>query len=362
MPESRNIPTDSNMEPLAGIKPGFASWPEITGHDKSSVLALHAQLLFSQWMDPERFRSYQLRQLERMLRFAGKISSHYQPALKFLESIPTGELYAEQLAFIPVLSCGELQKNDQKIIARRRLPNHGRSRMVRIPKPTGSPVKMMMTGLVDAWGQALKLRGLEWNDSDLSLTHVRIHHGSDKHKAGAPRRRSVMPWSGPSHDLSADRPASDLLGELVRMNPGSVQAEPAVLESLADLSVSQGIKPDNLREVHCRSRYLDPGLRKLVEDAWGVPVIHEYFLEEVGVIAQQCAEQGQLHVNSEFVYAEVLDDNNMPCSTGKAGRVVVTPLQNFQTPLIRYDTGSFATWGEPCNCGRTLPVIHPISV
>ena len=362
MPASTNTPPDSNLEYLAGVKPGFASWPEIPGHDKSGVFALHAQLVFSQWMDPERFKYYQLRQLERLLRFAGKVSLYYQPALKFLESIPAGELYSEQLTFIPILSCEALQKNDQRIIVRRRLPNHGRSRMVRFPKPTGAPVKMMTTGLVDAWKRALQLRGLEWNDSDISLTHVRIHHGSDKHKSDTPRRRSDLPWSGPSHNLSANRPASELLGELVRMNPGSIQAEPAILESLAELPDSRGNKPENLREVHCRCRYLDPGLRKRVEDAWGVPVIHEYFLEEAGLIAQQCAEQGQLHVNSEFVYAEILDENNQPCSTGKAGRVVVTPLHNFQTPLVRYDTGSYAKWGEPCDCGRTLPVLHPTSV
>jgi phenylacetate-CoA ligase len=40
--------------------------------------------------------------------------------------------------------------------------------------------------------------------------------------------------------------------------------------------------------------------------------------------------------------------------------VVVTTLHNFATPLIRYDIGDYAAIGEPCTCGRGLPVLTRI--
>jgi phenylacetate-CoA ligase len=39
---------------------------------------------------------------------------------------------------------------------------------------------------------------------------------------------------------------------------------------------------------------------------------------------------------------------------------VVTPLQNFATPLVRYEIGDYAEVGESCSCGRTLPVLNRI--
>jgi phenylacetate-CoA ligase len=40
--------------------------------------------------------------------------------------------------------------------------------------------------------------------------------------------------------------------------------------------------------------------------------------------------------------------------------VVVTTLHNFAMPLIRYELGDYAEAGEPCACGRGLPVIRRI--
>jgi len=38
----------------------------------------------------------------------------------------------------------------------------------------------------------------------------------------------------------------------------------------------------------------------------------------------------------------------------------VTPLHNLATPLVRYDLGDYAALGQPCACGRGLPVIHQV--
>jgi phenylacetate-CoA ligase len=57
---------------------------------------------------------------------------------------------------------------------------------------------------------------------------------------------------------------------------------------------------------------------------------------------------------------EVLGDDGTPCSPGEVGRVVITALHNFATPLIRYEIGDYAEVGEACACGRGLPVLKRI--
>ena len=43
---------------------------------------------------------------------------------------------------------------------------------------------------------------------------------------------------------------------------------------------------------------------------------------------------------------------------GEIGRLVVTRLHHFATPLLRYDIGDYAEVGDACPCGRGLPVLR----
>jgi phenylacetate-CoA ligase len=65
-------------------------------------------------------------------------------------------------------------------------------------------------------------------------------------------------------------------------------------------------------------------------------------------------------ITSESVLVEILDDFNQPCQPGEIGKVVLTPLHNYATPLLRYDIGDYAEVGFPCPCGRGLPVLKRI--
>jgi phenylacetate-CoA ligase len=61
------------------------------------------------------------------------------------------------------------------------------------------------------------------------------------------------------------------------------------------------------------------------------------------------------------VILELLNADGSNCAPGETGRVVITPLHNFAMPLIRYEIGDYAEAGEPCDCGRGLPVIRRIA-
>ena len=80
---------------------------------------------------------------------------------------------------------------------------------------------------------------------------------------------------------------------------------------------------------------------------------------ELGTIAHQCPETTNLHIQAEGVLVEVLDGDRA-CLPGEIGRVVLTALHNFATPLIRYDIGDYARVGAACSCGRGLPVLERV--
>jgi phenylacetate-coenzyme A ligase PaaK-like adenylate-forming protein len=57
------------------------------------------------------------------------------------------------------------------------------------------------------------------------------------------------------------------------------------------------------------------------------------------------------------VLVEIIKETGEPCRAGEIGELVVTPLYNYTTPLIRYRSGDFVEKGPACPCGRSLPTI-----
>ena len=58
----------------------------------------------------------------------------------------------------------------------------------------------------------------------------------------------------------------------------------------------------------------------------------------------------------------MLDENGKEVVDGEIGNVVVTCLDNFLMPLIRYDVGDLAVkkTKNSCKCGRSMPQLDSI--
>jgi phenylacetate-CoA ligase len=74
----------------------------------------------------------------------------------------------------------------------------------------------------------------------------------------------------------------------------------------------------------------------------------------------QCPTSEHYHVQSERHLVEILREDGTPCEAGEIGRVVITDLHNFATPILRYDIGDLAEVAPACPCGRGLPALARI--
>lgn len=116
----------------------------------------------------------------------------------------------------------------------------------------------------------------------------------------------------------------------------------------------------NPKAISTTSETLLPPYRLFIERIFGCPVYDQYGCGEVEAVAYECAEHNGLHVNSEHVIVEVLDENDQPVFD-KIGRIVVTDLDNFAMPIIRYENGDLGTLSsEKCTCGRNHPLLKSI--
>ena len=85
--------------------------------------------------------------------------------------------------------------------------------------------------------------------------------------------------------------------------------------------------------------------KKLLEQAFGVPVVNEFGASELDLIAFT-NKKDEFIVNSETLFVEILDENNAQVPHGQSGRIVITSLYNKAHPMIRYDIGDTGTLSE----------------
>lgn len=105
---------------------------------------------------------------------------------------------------------------------------------------------------------------------------------------------------------------------------------------------------------------LEDHQRKSIESGFDCPVYNTYGCREFMLIASECADCGNLHVNADHLYFELAD-----CSTdargGETGDIVITDLHNWGMPLLRYCNGDVATRPHANvhvpHCARGLPVL-----
>lgn len=126
---------------------------------------------------------------------------------------------------------------------------------------------------------------------------------------------------------------------------------------VANIMKKEGRKA-NFKAIVSYGETLYPETRKYIESVFQAPVFNFYASQEMMNIANECEVHDGLHVSSEWVYLEILDEQNNPVKPGETGNIVLTSLDNQVMPFIRYKIGDLGYWMEnPCPCGRSLPRI-----
>ena len=144
-----------------------------------------------------------------------------------------------------------------------------------------------------------------------------------------------------------------------KMNPHFIYTLPSNLDALLMILAKEDPRLPALRKVFLGGEVLDDSLRARTRQILGVDIVDNYGTTEF-FPAWQCPE-GSYHLNLEHLIVELLDDDGAPTRPGEFGRVVVTTLENYVAPMIRYEIGDYAMAVEgSCPCGRTLPLIGKV--
>jgi len=137
----------------------------------------------------------------------------------------------------------------------------------------------------------------------------------------------------------------------------------STFENLANYLYNLGDNPEmfNVKTIISGSEVLHESTREKLKSIFGCNVVSLYSNQENGVLAQECIDNTEFHLNTASYYFEFLKlDKDEPAELNEPARIIVTDLFNYAMPLIRYDTGDIALLKETCDCKWNTKAVEKI--
>lgn len=133
--------------------------------------------------------------------------------------------------------------------------------------------------------------------------------------------------------------AKDFIHLLNRKRPKLITAYTQAMYELAKIIEAEKIPVTPQKAIITSAEPLYPWMREKIENVFQCKVFNRYGSREVGDIACERPGYEGLWVAPWGNYIEIVDDNNNPLPPGSEGTILVTCLNNFAMPLIRYKIG-----------------------
>lgn len=355
---------DSHLTPLLRMRSRLAGivWPPLVRGDLSELANTFELLDKTQWLSAPEIAEQQAVQLQAVVAHAARHSLHFQQRLAAADLQASQIVSLDDLRRLPVLTRSELNAAGASLFCREVPGMHQPVGTVQASGRTDQPRIVQRTYINHLYWMATTLRSHAWHHADFlgRFSAVRAAVAAPITFADWGTPINLLFDSGPSQVLPANFGATQLLAELQAFAPSILSVYPSVLAALCARCEHSDHSRLKLVSIRTLGEVLPPALRERAGILFGARLSDSYSTEEVGSIATQCPVGELYHVSAETVAVEILDAEGKPCSRGDIGRVVVTDLQNFATPLIRYALGDYAEAGGPCPCGRGLPTLKRI--
>jgi len=312
-----------------------------------------------QYKSSESIESIQSNKLRAIIKYAYEHLPFYKKIFDRLGLTVADFVTLNDLQKLPVLSKRDILENETRLIN----PDYsGKVYTRKTGGSTGMTLHFQKDSNALALNEAIMWRCYQWYGIGVGDRQVRFW--------GVPVTSSLR-WKESLKDYLLNRiriSAFDIsessclqqYKEIKKFNPDYFYGYTTAIYGFCLYMKKLGIdlKSLKLKAIICTAEKMYPHHLELFNEVFDCPVVDEYGSSETGIIAFQCKE-GNMHLMTDHLCIEFLDENDMQVDAGELGRVVVTDLATLAMPLLRYDIGDI---GKPsakkCSCGVNLPLME----
>lgn len=315
-----------------------------------------------QWLSPAQIEDLRFRKLRDLLMHAQTNIPFYKDRFAKAGFDPQQMQSTEDLKKLPLLTKTEIKANLDHMTWRE-CP--GGLHRYNTGGSSGEPLIFYFDKRRQAMDKAARMLTHRWwevdvGDRELYLWGSPVEASrQDRMKQFRDRLTNELLIS--AFEISADK-VSEIIEEFERFRPKCLFGYPSTIELFGQMAANQGRSLAGLgvQTVFATAELLYQHQRRAISDSFGgIPVADGYGSREGGFISHECKE-GRYHVMDPNYVVEYVNDN-AHAATGEVGEIVLTHLDAWGMPLIRYRTGDVAQPGEgECPCGRGFSTMQDI--
>jgi phenylacetate-CoA ligase len=332
---------------------------------RGSAREIYLDLKRTEWLSKDELETLQLQKLQRLLQHAYVHVPFYRDAMRSAGVHPLEMNSLADIRRLPLLSKDDVRRNLYFALF---ADNHRKREMLKISTSgsTGEPFTTYADRNQLEARFAATLRGTEWTGWRFGDRQARLWHQT----IGMTRAQVIRERIDARFMRRLFIPAFEIdpanierfIDAIRRHRPVLVDGYAESLNFLATYVREGGSPGFSPRAIISSAQGLPDNVRELIEAGFETKVYDKYGAREFSGIAYQCGRSDDHHVVDESYVVELLVDDR-PARPGEIGEIVITDLNNFSVPLIRYRIGDLAVAVDestPCACGRHLSRIGRI--
>ena len=268
----------------------------------------------------------------------------------------------DDIRTLPLLSKEEIRKN---LDAMRWEDSPGGLHRYNTGGSSGSPLVFYFDRRRQAYDAAARALTHRWWDIDIGDKELYLW-GSPLEITKQDKIKDIRDMLTNDMLISAFEISEDqipgMINKIKKFNPKCVFGYPSTIELFCRMARKNGFRLDDqgVEVVFSTAEVLYDHQRETISKSFGnIPVTDCYGSREGGFVCHECKE-GKYHIIEPNYIVEFLKDGQ-PVSHEEDGEIVLTHLDAWGMPLIRYKTGDVARQGKgDCQCGRTWGTIKNI--
>lgn len=335
------------------------TWQYVKGQNGFQLLRYLDQ---TQWLTPRELEDLQWRRIGELLEHAYAHVPYYSDVMRRAGVDPASLVRERSLARLPLLDRATINERTTSL----RADNFADDRFVAngTGGSTGEPLRFFDDRDGSGWGTAAVWRAQRWLGIDIGepcayLWGASFDLTSFRGASGRLKSRLLNMLMLSAWELSAST-APLFWEQLVAFRPRLLVAYAGALHELATLLGPDREAIPGLRAIIVSADLLTEAARVTIEACFKVPVHNRYGGRDIKFVAQECTAKKGLHINAETVFVEIVKDGQA-VAAGGLGEIVVTRLDNFAMPFVRYRSGDLAVVSDSaCTCGRSLPLLQQL--
>ena len=322
------------------------------------TFAILKELEASQWWPRERIDALRLARFKALVASAYAHTPYWRRVMDEHGIAPDSIRSLDDVRRFPLLEKATLRERREEMVWRQEGP---RVKLVRTSGSTNEALQFYTSSSREAAINAARIRGHRWIGINKGDKEV-YFWGSPVELHTQDRVKHVRDWlvNEPLSDgfeITEERTAR-YIEDWKRWRPKCIFGYPNSFLLTVQMAEKAGIDLKEIgrrgtRAICTTSEMLGEVNRKIISEAFGLPVYDSYGLREAALVGHEC-DRFTMHTTDEQVILETIDPKTLKPTDGE-GELVITSLISPVMPIIRYRTGDIVTLSnEPCPCGRSL--------